>query len=68
VIYVGDGAWGAPPRSIGRDQTAPVTYLEKSRSTLHGIFVTLDRTSARMEMVDTARVVFDTLVVPARNR
>ena len=66
VVYVGDGAWGAVPRPIGREHTEPVSYLAKARSVNHGIFVTLDRRAARMEMVDTSRVVFDTLVVRAR--
>jgi hypothetical protein len=66
VIYIGDGAWGAVPRVVGREHQVPVSYLEKARSANHGIFVTLDRRVARLEMVDTMRVVFDTLVVRAR--
>jgi hypothetical protein len=66
VIYVGDGAWGAAPRPIGREHKEPVSYLEKSRSANHGIFVTLDRRAARFEVVDTTGVVFDTLVTPVR--
>lgn len=62
----GDGAWGAAPRPIGREHTVPVSYLAKARSANHGIFVTLDRRAARFQVVDTARVVFDSFVVQAR--
>ena len=66
VVYIGDGAWGAAPRPIGREHTEPAWYLEAARSTKHGIFVTLDERTARFEMVDTAGVRFDTHSAPAR--
>ena len=61
VVYIGDGAWGAVPRPIGREHTEPAWYLATAKSTNHAIFVTLNTRGARFEMVDTAGVRFDTL-------
>ena len=66
VVYIGDGAWGAAPRPIGREHTEPAWYLETARSVNHGIFVTLSERSARFEMIDTAGVRFDAHGAPAR--
>jgi hypothetical protein len=66
VVYIGDGAWGAVPRPIGRDHTEPAWYLAAARSTNHAIFVTLTARTARLEMVDTAGIRFDSLRVAAR--
>lgn len=66
VVYIGDGAWGAVPRPIGRDRTEPAWYLETAKSTNHAIFVTLDARAARFEMVDTMGVRFDTHRAPVR--
>ncbi|HKP15903.1 MAG TPA: metallophosphoesterase [Gemmatimonadaceae bacterium] len=60
VVYIGDGAWGAVPRPIGREHAQPAWYLETAKSTNHAIFVTLNARTARFEMVDTAGVRFDT--------
>jgi len=66
VVYIGDGAWGAAPRPIGREHTEPAWYLATAKSANHGIFVTLNARTARFEMVDTAGVRLDTHAVPAR--
>jgi hypothetical protein len=66
VVYIGDGAWGASPRPIGREQTEPAWYIETARSVNHAIFVTLSERTARFEMIDTAGVRFDTHSAPAR--
>ena len=66
VVYLGDGAWGAVPRPIGREHTEPAWYLATARSTNHAIFVTLTARSARFVVVDTAGVRFDSLRVAAR--
>ena len=66
VVYLGDGAWGAVPRPIGREHTEPAWYLATARSTNHAIFVTLTARSARFVVVDTAGVRFDALRVAAR--
>jgi hypothetical protein len=66
VVYIGDGAWGAAPRPIGREHTEPAWYLATAKSANHGIFVTLNERTARFEMVDTAGVRFDTHSTPAR--
>lgn len=66
VVYIGDGAWGAVPRPIGREHTEPAWYLATAKSANHGIFVTLTARNARFEMVDTAGVRFDTHRAPAR--
>ena len=66
VVYIGDGAWGAVPRPIGREHTEPAWYLETVRSVNHGIFVTLSERSARFEMIDTAGGRFDTHAAPGR--
>ena len=66
VVYIGDGAWGAAPRPIGREHTEPAWYLEAARSVNHGIFVTLSERGARFEMIDTAGVRFETHGAPAR--
>ena len=60
VVYIGDGAWGAVPRPIGREHVEPAWYLETAKSTNHAIFVTLNARAARFEIVDTAGVRFDT--------
>jgi hypothetical protein len=68
VIYVGDGAWGAGARPIGRDHKGePMWYLEKSVSVNHGILVTLDRSGARLEVRDTTNALVDSLWVPIRS-
>ena len=66
VVYIGDGAWGAVPRPIGREHTEPAWYLETAKSTNHAIFVTLSTRAARFEMVDTTGVRFDTHRARAR--
>jgi acid phosphatase type 7 len=66
VVYIGDGAWGAVPRPIGREHPEPAWYLETAKSVNHAIFVTLDARAARFEMVDTAGVRFDTHRTRAR--
>ena len=66
VVYIGDGAWGAVPRPIGREQTEPAWYIETAKSVNHAIFVTLGALDARFEMLDTAGVRFDTYGAPAR--
>jgi len=66
VVYIGDGAWGAVPRPIGREHTEPAWYLETAKSVNHAIFVTLDTRAARFEMVDTAGVRFDSHRARAR--
>ena len=66
VVYIGDGAWGATPRPIGREHTEPAWYLATAKSVNHGIFVTLNQRTARFEVVDTAGVRFDTHSAPAR--
>jgi hypothetical protein len=66
VVYIGDGAWGAAPRPIGREHTEPAWYLATAKSANHGIFVTLNARTARFEVVDTAGVRFDTHGAPAR--
>jgi hypothetical protein len=68
VVYIGDGAWGAAPRVIGRDRKEPVTYLEKAISANHGIFVTLEGRTARLVAVDTSGATIDTHVAPPRRR
>lgn len=66
VVYIGDGAWGAVPRPVGREHTEPAWYLATARSTNHAIFVTLTARTACLEMVDTAGIRFDSLRVRAR--
>lgn len=66
VVYIGDGAWGAAPRPIGREHTEPAWYLETARSANHAIFVTLGPRDARFEMLDTTGMRFDTHGAPAR--
>ena len=66
VVYIGDGAWGAVPRPIGRERTEPAWYLATAKSTNHAIFVTLNARAARFEMVDTMGVRFDTHRARAR--
>jgi hypothetical protein len=66
VVYIGDGAWGAVPRPVGREHTEPAWYLATAKSVNHGIFVTLNQRTARFEVVDTAGVGFDTHSAPAR--
>ena len=66
VVYIGDGAWGAVPRPIGREHPEPAWYLETAKSTNHAIFVTLNARAARFETVDTAGVRFDTHRARAR--
>ena len=67
VVYIGDGAWGAGPRPIGRDQKGqPAWYLDKTASVNHGILVTLERTGARLEVIDSTGAMLDSLRVPTR--
>jgi len=67
IVYLGDGAWGAGPREIGRDNKAvPEWYLEKTASVNHGIIVTLDDASARFEVRDTIGTLVDRLRVLKR--
>ncbi|MGZ8411761.1 MAG: purple acid phosphatase family protein [Gemmatirosa sp.] len=67
VVYLGDGAWGAGARPLGRDHKGvPAWYLERSASVNHGILVTLDRTTARVEVRDTTGALVDSLALPAR--
>ena len=66
VVYIGDGAWGAVPRPIGREQTEPAWYIETAKSVNHAIFVTLGPRDARFEMLDTTGTRFDTHASPAR--
>lgn len=67
VVYIGDGAWGAGPRPIGRDHKgAAEWYLEKTASVNHGIIVTLDGASARLEVMDTTGALVDSLRVTRR--
>ena len=67
VVYVGDGAWGAGARPIGRDHRGePAWYLERSASVNHAILVTLDRSAARLTVLDSADTVVDSLRIPPR--
>lgn len=54
VVYIGDGSWGAGPREIGRDHQQPAWYLERTLSVNHGIIVTLDGETQRLEVLDAA--------------
>ncbi|MES2523538.1 MAG: fibronectin type III domain-containing protein [Gemmatimonadota bacterium] len=66
VVYMGDGSWGAGPRPLGRDHKEPVSYLEKSASVNHAIIVTLDNSTARMLVLDSAAAVVDSVTVSRR--
>ncbi|MBC8086179.1 MAG: metallophosphoesterase family protein [Phycisphaerae bacterium] len=68
IVYIGDSAWGAGPRPIGRDHKTTEWYLEKTASVNHGIIVTLDKASSRMEVIDTLGTMVDSLRVPQRRR
>ena len=68
VVYVGDGAWGAVPRPIGRDTRGePAWYLAHSASVNHGILVTLDGSTARIEVRDSTDALVDSVRVRARS-
>jgi parallel beta helix pectate lyase-like protein/calcineurin-like phosphoesterase family protein/purple acid phosphatase-like protein len=71
VVYMGDGAWGAGPRVVGRDQgEKPPWYLEQSRSAIHATLVTIDGKSQHMQVLDTLGNVIDehrTTARPARS-
>ena len=68
VVYVGDGAWGAGPRPIGRDHKGePAWYLDRTASVNHGIIVTLDGAAARLEVRDSTGAMIDSLRVTARS-
>ncbi len=67
VIYLGDGAWGAGPRVIGRDNDAkPEWYLERYESKNHAILVTLTGPSAHLDVFTSEGVLLDSLTVPNR--
>ncbi|MCU0625640.1 MAG: hypothetical protein MUF21_04010 [Gemmatimonadaceae bacterium] len=67
VTYLGDGAWGAGPRPIGRDHQGEAQwYLHRTASTRHAIIVTLDRNSAHFAARDTTGAVIDSVRVPRR--
>jgi acid phosphatase type 7 len=68
IVYIGDGAWGAGARPIGRDHKTTEWYLEKTASVNHGIIVTLDKASSRMEVIDSLGTMVDSLSVPQRRR
>ncbi|HYW32841.1 MAG TPA: fibronectin type III domain-containing protein [Gemmatimonas sp.] len=67
VVYMGDGSWGAGPRPVGRDHKEPVPYLEKTESVNHAIIVTIDKSSARMVVLDSAAAVVDSVTVSRRS-
>jgi hypothetical protein len=66
VVYMGDGAWGAGPREVGRDQDTVAWYMEVAKPENHGIFVTIDGSTQRMEVVDTLGRVIDEYRTHAR--
>jgi acid phosphatase type 7 len=67
VIFMGDGAWGAGPRVIGRDsQNTPEWYLERYESMNHAIFVTLTAGSSRVEVYTSEGTLLDSLTVGGR--
>jgi 3',5'-cyclic AMP phosphodiesterase CpdA len=67
VIYMGDGAWGAGPRMIGRDnQEKAEWYLERYQSVNHAIVVTLTPGRSRLEVFTSEGALLDSLTVPAR--
>src|SRR5688572_11769537 len=69
VVYVGDGAWGAGVRPIGLEHGGePAWYLERSASVNHGILVTLDGATARVEVRDTTNALVDRVRLRARGR
>ncbi len=67
VVYLGDGAWGAGPRPIGRDhQGVEEWYLDRTASVNHAIIVTLEQATARFEVRDSTGAKVDDLRVPKR--
>lgn len=69
VTYLGDGAWGAGPRPIGRDHKGQAQwYLHRTASERHAIIVTIDRTSAHFAARDTTGAIIDSVRVPRRQQ
>jgi acid phosphatase type 7 len=67
VIYLGDGAWGAGPRVIGRDNAEkPEWYLEQYRSVNHAILVTLTADSAHARVIESNGAPVDSVKVARR--
>lgn len=60
IVYMGDGAWGAGAREIGRDhEKKDIGYLEKAASTNHAILVTLVDGDARFRVIDREGSIVD---------
>jgi hypothetical protein len=64
VIYLGDGAWGAGARTLGRDQEGETPwYLARAESVNHAILVTLDARVAFFEVIESNGTTIDRITV-----
>lgn len=67
VIYLGDGAWGAGPRVIGRDNAeTPEWYLDQYRSVNHAILVTVHPDRAEVRVLESGGAPVDSVTVGRR--
>ena len=69
TVFIGDGAWGAGPREVGRDHGGErAWYIERAEATNHAVLVTLDGERALVRVIDRSGAVIDEYATTARKR